>query len=686
MEINIFFKYYLSIVLSLGFFLGKAQYISVNTSYTPDQLVKDIFFGPQNAGCISVSNVSINGHDFGNGNKSWGYFNKNGSSFEINEGIILSTGSALEAVGPNDYIQTEDARSRFADASWGGDNDLIDILRQSNLNTDNILNATVLEFDFMVSNPNLTHIGFEYMFLSEEYRVGNCKYSDAFAFLIKKAGTTDPYKNIALIPGTNIPVTSNTVTNAGCENEHSEYFGDFNEKETPTNFNGQTKILTAKADITAGILYHIKLVIADHGDKTGLYDSAVFLKAESFAGNKDLGPDRLIAKGNALCEGTSLSLNATVSSVSIYEWYQNGILIKGPSSDGTYIVNTPGLYEVYIDDAGCKLKGSVNIEYTENPLVSSSNTFCNYNDGKPIPINLQSLNSQIINNYKSYFKVNYFQNLGDLTALPDEWSYTEDTTIYVRVESGACTAVTEEVHFYTPKRSQILQDRPICPGSVIRLEAETGFKKYKWMREDGSIIDEGEFVNFVDNIGIGKYFVELTSNNGCSYTQEVNVYASEQPQITHIDVKGNTATVNVTGGTSPYLYSLDNINFQNSNIFTDLPRGLHKIYVKSGDACYTLESEFLIINLINVITPNGDGINDVLDYSDLKIKNNVSIKIFDKYGQAVFKSEGENYIWDGKLSGRNVPTGTYWYLLEWEEPVTEKRISYTGWILVKNRN
>ncbi|KIA89659.1 T9SS C-terminal target domain-containing protein [Kaistella jeonii] len=675
------FTFFISVICTLSITMLNAQYISVNTTYTADQLVKDIFFGSQNANCISVDNVTVTGFDFGFGNKSFGYFNKNGSNFEMSDGIILSTGSALTAVGPNSYIQTADRNSPFANSSWAGDQDLVDVLAQSNLNYDDILNATTLEFDFTALKSN--KISFEYMFLSEEYREGNCKYSDAFAFLIKKANNTDPYLNIAVVPGTTIPVSTLTINaSAGCP-QNTGYFGSYNDVKTPTNFNGQTKILSAKADVEIGVKYHIKLVIADHGDTTGLFDSAVFLKAGSFLGNKDLGSDRLISTGSALCENSTLQLNATTSGAT-YQWYKDGVLIAGATS-GTYTVATSGDYEVMIDDSGCQQKGSIKIEFAEKPVVIEK-TFCNYNEGNSISVKLQDLNTLIVSNLKDYFKVKYFQDSACLIPLSDNFSYTSDVDIYAEVESGNCAKVKQVVHLYTPKKSLILDDQKICQNATAKLEAEVGFKNYKWMRENGDIIAQGALINFVDNIPVGKYSVELTSMNGCSLIQKVEVIAAELPQIINIDVTGNTATVFVTGGKPPYQYALDNGNYQTSNIFTNIQRGVHKIFVKDDANCEIIEKEFLVINLINVITPNNDGLNDFLDYSDLNIKKDVSISIYDRFGSQVFKSQNQQFIWDGKLNGRALPTGNYWYILNWTEPDTNLPVSYKGWIVLKNRN
>lgn len=588
MTINYFFKYLISILFAITTSLLNAQ-IKVDTqNYTEDQLVRDVFFGPESVGCIQVSNVQISGRDFGRDHKSWGYFDRDGSNFDMDEGIILSTGSALEARGPNTFVQTEDYRSPFADASWAGDQDLIDLLIASNLNADYILNATVLEFDFI--SLKSSRISFEYMFLSEEYRQGNCTYSDAFAFLIKKANGFDSYKNIALVPGTNTPVSTLTINAAsGCP-KNTEYFGSFNGQISPTNFNGQTKILTAKTDVETGTLYHIKLVIADHGDSVGRFDSAVFLKAGSFGGIKDLGPDLLLSSKTALCEGETTTLNAFTAGVLNYRWFKNGIEDTSITS-AEYSVNSPGFYEVLFDDSGCTIKGSAKIEYAVKPIFNQTNSFCKYNNGEVITIDLDSLSSQMISNFQPYFNVTYFEDKDQLIPIAGNFSYSEDTTVYAKVESGSCTPLIKEIYLNTPKKSTVLKDDTICPGANTRLEAEQGYKNYKWMRENGDIIAEGEFIYFVDNIGVGKYSVELTAQNGCAITQPVEIKATELPTITNIEVSGNTATVFVTGGIAPYTItnSWNSEVLTNSNVFTNIPRGLHTVYVTDSKSCETVQ-------------------------------------------------------------------------------------------------
>ena len=55
-------------------------------------------------------------------------------------------------------------------------------------------------------------IQFNYILASEEYFSNfPCDYSDGFAFLIRPSASAGPYQNIALVPGTSIPVNTNTV-------------------------------------------------------------------------------------------------------------------------------------------------------------------------------------------------------------------------------------------------------------------------------------------------------------------------------------------------------------------------------------------------------------------------------------------------------------------------------------------
>jgi gliding motility-associated-like protein len=168
----------------------------------------------------------------------------------------------------------------------------------------------------------------------------------------------------------------------------------------------------------------------------------------------------------------------------------------------------------------------------------------------------------------------------------------------------------------------------------------------------------------------------------------VKVYASEQPVISDVDIANTTVTVNVIGGTPPYQYSMDGINWQDSNVFANIARGDHHIMVKDAYDCEPIDISIVVPNLVNVITPNGDGINDAIDYSELGNKQNLVFNIFDRYGNKIFEANKFNaYKWDGTISGKKVPTGTYWYSVTWNE--NDKKITlfkYSGWVMVKNRD
>jgi hypothetical protein len=163
-----------------------AQYIQVNDTYSARQLVENVLI---DSPCANVTNFTISGGNFGTGENSYGYFNSGTSGFPFLNGIVLSTSKAVATQGPNSSVLSDDA------SGWGGDSDL-----EQALNISNTSNATVLEFDF---TPLTSKVSFDYIFASEEYH-GNapCRYSDGFAFLLKVAGSTNPYQNLAIVPNT----------------------------------------------------------------------------------------------------------------------------------------------------------------------------------------------------------------------------------------------------------------------------------------------------------------------------------------------------------------------------------------------------------------------------------------------------------------------------------------------------
>lgn len=245
--------------------------------------------------------------------------------------------------------------------------------------------------------------------------------------------------------------------------------------------------------------------------------------------------------------------------------------------------------------------------------------------------------------------------------------------------SAGCFAISKMTLKVTPpKFSDLLKDKVICMETTTNLDAGPGFSSYTW--------STGETSSSISNVGVGEYWVKLKSGN-CTTKQIVKIFPAETPVITSVEIGNHEVKVFVEGGVAPYQYSMDKVVWQDSNVFNNLSRGVFTIYVKDSRNCEPISIEVTVPNIINIITANSDGRNDVVDYSALRSKDNLQFVVFDKYGSKIFTADKfTGYKWDGTIFGKKLPTDTYWFSLTWNENDKGKTpFKYSGWILLKNR-
>jgi len=389
-----------TLILSSLSFCAKAQYIQVDDTYTAQQLVENVLI---NSPCANVSNFTVSGDAFSAGEQSFGYFNSGSSGFPFADGIVLSTSRAKRTEGPNDNLIDEGSNA------WLGDADL-----EQALGITNTVNATILEFDF---TPLTSQVSFDYIFSSEEYHgSATCTYSDGFAFLLKVAGSPGGYQNLALIPNTTTPVLVTSVhpeIPGSCPAQNEQYFDAFNGSNHPTNFNGQTVPMTAKATVIPGTTYHIKLVIADHENIR--YDSAIFLAGGSFQVGTDLGPDQLLSTLNPVCAGKTFTLDATESGSNTYKWFKDTVQIPGEFNP-TYTGNAPGDYkvEITLGSTTCVATGEITIEYATLPsLTNATLVQCDEDNNGSAAFNLTKVDAILTGGDPDLDNITYYNNITD---------------------------------------------------------------------------------------------------------------------------------------------------------------------------------------------------------------------------------------------------------------------------------
>ncbi len=247
---------------------GSAQ-LSVSGA-SPQLLVDEVLTGQS----IQISNVQYHGFE-----DAIGYFHANCYRMTFTTGVLMTTGSIYNAVGPNN------------DHSYGGANNFPG---DSMMNHDfqSNFDAAILEFDFIPAGDSLV---LEYIFASEEYQYINhgteldgSSFDDGIGIFLNKVGEAP--ENIALVNGERISVANiNHGYGVYPTHHNGEYYIDNgNGTEAPENtdsmyvqYNGMTVPIRTAVSVVPTESYHLKIVIADQGDRD--YDSGLFLRAQSLS-------------------------------------------------------------------------------------------------------------------------------------------------------------------------------------------------------------------------------------------------------------------------------------------------------------------------------------------------------------------------------------------------------------------
>lgn len=261
-------------------------------------------------------------------------------------------------------------------------------------------------------------------------------------------------------------------------------------------------------------------------------------------------------------------------------------------------------------------------------------------------------------------------NSQSMTGVPEG-----EYTVTIR-DNNFCLAVFDAV-ISSPEEIEIITTvtSGFCPddetGRIIA-SANGGISPYTYLWSDGSTGD------FIENLQEGTYYLTVKDANLCEKTTsetisknaEFNVEAVTKKESCPLNSDGSLS-VSISGGLEPYTCSWSNGG--NDTLISGLQAGNYTLTVTDFLGCL-YEKSFTIENTYNiclvpasVFTPNNDGKNDTWKILFIEMHPQASVMVFSRTGQLVFETTGYNSDWNGSSNGKNLPSGSYMYLIDMKD-------------------
>ncbi|MCX2738923.1 gliding motility-associated C-terminal domain-containing protein [Pontibacter anaerobius] len=251
---------------------------------------------------------------------------------------------------------------------------------------------------------------------------------------------------------------------------------------------------------------------------------------------------------------------------------------------------TAGEHTITVKDAnGCTLVKQVTVSDIAGPsdiAAATTPTSCTANNGT-ITVNGVTGGTAPYTYSLDGAKYQAAANFGSLASGEYE--------VYVKDANGCSTAVTVTVGVKGPKEASIAATDATCGeenGSITITSVTDGTKPLAYSINGGSFQASATFAN----LPAGIYTIIIKDAEGCTLEVSQGVSNSNAAAFTATGTdascgaeNGRIAVSNVSGGVSPYTYSVDGATFQNASEFSGLAEGTYQVTVKDAAGCMSFE-------------------------------------------------------------------------------------------------
>ena len=314
--------------------------------------------------------------------------------------------------------------------------------------------------------------------------------------------------------------------------------------------------------------------------------------------------------------------------------------------------------------------------------------------------------TQILNGLNpADFEISYYEDQtdaqsGNTNNIPDPTNFentivlTQEIYIRVKPKLNHCFIIIPLTIIVNPvpeigildrymiclnKNDQVINPvtQPFLPIPPIDTQLSTTIYSFQWYKGSIEEVDFATSATFSPN-SEGTYTVLATNRaSGCRIPASTEVVSSYPPEsidvtlLSSVFSDNNKLEVNVVG-TGVYEYRVDFGPWQRETLFENVRIGEHIIYVRDILNCNEITQKKIVIGYPKFFTPNGDGYHDTWNIVGMTVKSSSKIYIFDRYSKLLKQISPTGKGWDGTFNGERLPSSDYWFVLDYNDPVTGK--------------